>query len=200
MEEATESNPSTPTLLPLYPNTILPSARKDDQTYNLELYNFNSTDDDKSQEKHQETDLQKMEKRVIKLESDLKYHTTLNNKMRKKYKALEEKSDKYMFHPHHDSSDSNERSKICKKEEELFAKMETMEINMDKQKCEMDKTSKAKDTAFHMIRDIKVEIATIAEDINSHDIAILSNRNNVATLRQSMTEQKKENRQILSKL
>lgn len=41
-----------------------------------------------------------------------------------------------------------------------------------------------------MIADIKVKLKAIEQDIKLHDTYILINRNNAATLRQSMTEQK----------
>lgn len=58
----------------------------------------------------------------------------------------------------------------------------------NKKKYEIGKLSIANDTAFNVLRDIKAEMTEITEDIKSHDTTILSNRTNVAPLRQSMTE------------
>lgn len=56
---------------------------------------------------------------------------------------------------------------------------------MEKQKNEMDKTKKAKDTVFIMIKDIKDVISEIIEEINSRDSAILNIKNIAATLDES---------------
>lgn len=74
-----------------------------------------------------------MDKRVIILENDVKYHSKLINEMRKKLTDQEDKSNRYMLHLTHNSKFQIRDQRFTRKEKN-FLRMEVMNQNGETEK------------------------------------------------------------------
>ena len=113
-------------------------------------------------------------------------------------RKMEDKLDEYNLHPDNQSEDKEVREGMRNKQEQMLEEIGKLDERMNKQDEIIVKLKKDKDTAFDMIRDIKITASNLTDEIQEHASLILTNRNNITNLQQSVTTTNQEYKRLAS--
>ena len=134
------------------------------------------------------------------MEKDILDHSRDINQLAKRIEKMETKSEELITHPDNLSSDRMIRTEIREKKNAIYEQMEQMSKDMQQHQTTMAKLSKAKDKAFEMIREMQRTIEIINDEMTINDKHILNNRNSLNILSSNMSDQQRDNRDILKRL
>ena len=120
--------------------------------------------------------------------------------LKEKVEESDHKAGECEFHEDHLFTNPQTQSNIQQQQNGNIGKLLLAEDMISKQKKDIEVSTKAKDRAFEIIREIKYNIRHVEKNLEEQNTYIRRNRDNISTLSKNMREQKSSNNAILRKL